>query len=368
MHSSAGRARASLDGKAVTGRRVCVWLNLAAGFVLLALPIFAAAGANKNLLEFRGQVTLPANALSPRARLFITLFGVDSSFSGHTWADFKGRFQFRNLEPGSYTLSIYIPNDGQILQTLDITKSFSDSKGRVEKRLEFSEESLRSLVRSASQDTVSVRALSIPLKARGEYEKAQTLLQRHDADGAIQHLKKAVELAPQFAEALNYLGTIYFQRREYSSAERFFRQALEQNPQAYEPLVNLGGALLAQGRGREALAINLHAQNAQPKDALANAQLGLSYFLLGDYERAAAFLQLTKEIDPAHFSNPEIPLAEIYLQRSDNAAAVRELEDFLKVHPDSPQARNVRAVIQKIQSTQKIEQSHPVISIGPPPS
>ena len=227
---------------------------------------------------------------------------------------------------------------------------------------------MRSLVRSVPQDIVSVRSLSIPKKARDEYEKAQSRLQRHDVDGAIGHLQKAAELAPHFAEAFNYLGTIYFQKREYSSAEQSFRQALEQDPQAFEPLVNLGGTLLAQGRAPEALAINLHAQNAQPKDALANAQLGLSYFLMGDYELAATYLRLTKEIDPAHFSNPEIPLAEIYLRRSDKAAAVRELEDFLKLHPDSPQARSVRALIQKIRTSPKTEPPHPAISIGPPPS
>jgi len=367
----AGRLRAVFDREITRSRLLYLCLQCAAGFVLLALPPFlpaaAAAGANKNLLEFRGQVTLPESERSPRKRLFITLFGVDSSFSGRTHADLAGRFRFHKLRPDSYTLSIFIPNEGQILETLDITKSFSDSKGIVEKRLQFDEKSLRSLMRPVPQDTVSVRALSIPAKAKSEYEKAQSRLQRHDVDGALEHLKKAIALSPQFAEAFNYLGTIYFQKRQYPSAEQSFRQALEQDPQAFEPLVNLGGALLAQGRAREALAINLHAQNAQPKDALANAQLGLSYFLLGDYEHALSYLRLTKEIDPAHFSNPEIPLAEIYLLHSDQAAALKELEDFLKVHPDSSQAESIQTIIQKIRSGE-IEQSHPVVSIAPPPS
>ena len=55
------------------------------------------------------------------------------------------------------------------------------------------------------------------------------------------------------------------------------------------------------------------------------------------------------ELDPAHFSNPQLPLARIYLRRSEQEAALRELEDFLEHHPDSPTAPQVRAMIEEIQ-------------------
>ncbi|MBI4465029.1 MAG: tetratricopeptide repeat protein, partial [Acidobacteria bacterium] len=147
------------------------------------------------------------------------------------------------------------------------------------------------------------------------------------------------------------LGTIYYQRQEYSAAEGYFRRALEQEPEAFEPLVNLGAALLALGRSQEALKINQKAQEIRPQDALANAQLGLNYFLVGNPEEAIPYLDRTKELDPAHFSNPQIPLARIYLQRSEEEAALRELEDFLNQHPDSPRADEVRATIEKLQDT-----------------
>ena len=180
-------------------------------------------------------------------------------------------------------------------------------------------------------------------------------------EGAIEHLKRAVELAPQFIEALNNLGTIYFQRQEFSRAEGYFRKALEIEPEAFAPLVNLGGVLLAIGLAEEAFEINRKAQDARPQDALANAQLGLSYYLLGDYEEAASYLEQTKEIDPAHFTNPQISLARIYLRRAQEKEALRELEEFLEQHPDSPQAQDVKAMIEKLQ------RSHANSADEPPP-
>ena len=338
--------------------RVC--FGLVFGVLGLLLPGLAAERP-ADRLDFRGRVTLPPKILSPRTRLTLALTGVTTPFSGRTWADPSGRFRFRHLQPGSYSLSIYIPGTGEILQTVDITPSFADPKGQVEKQFVFDEQTLQAQVRAVPGGVISVRELATPAKARKEYSKAQARLRARDVEGAIEHLKRAVELAPQFIEALNNLGTIYFQRQEFSRAEGYFRKALEIEPEAFAPLVNLGGVLLALGQKEEAIEINQKAQDARPQDALANAQLGLSYYLLGDYEEAASYLEQTKEIDPAHFTNPQISLARIYLRRAQEKEALRELEEFLEQHPDSPLAPDVKAMIEKLQ------QSHANSADEPPP-
>ena len=331
----------------------CLGLCLAIAFLELFPPSLRAAEPNHiNGLEFRGEVNLPPKTVPFRRQIFLTLFGVKKPFRGRAWGDSKGRFRFHNLPPGTYTLSIYIPGVGEVLQTVDVTESFADSNGRVEKKFVFDEQALRVHARPLNNATVSVRELSIPYKAWGEFSKAQSRLRARDIEGAIEHMKRAVELAPKFSEALNNLGTIYFQRQDYSTAETYFRKALSAEPNAFEPLVNLGGVLLSLGSAREAMEINQRAHDARPQDSLANAQLGLSYFRLGDFEHAVQYLEQTKFLDPAHFSNPQIALARIYLRRSQYEAAVRELRDFLEQHPDAPEAMNVRATIEKIQRSQ----------------
>ena len=304
-------------------------------------------------LEFRGEVTLPPKTMvSRRARLFVSITGVSFPFRERTWADGRKRFRFKNVPVGSYTLSIYIPGVGEMQQTVDVTESFADEKGRVEKKFAFDQETLEDQTRIVNTGLVSVRELSIPRKARGEFKKAQDRLRDRKVDEAVEHLQRAIELAPEFMEAMNNLGTIYFQRGDLETAKDYFRQALEIEPESFEPMVNLGGVLLATGSAHEAIEYNQRAQEIRPLDALANAQLGLCYFRLGEFEKALEYLGRTKDLDPGHFSNPQLTIARIYLRRSQREAAMRELEEFLKEHPDSRESDNVRATIENIRQRQ----------------
>jgi tetratricopeptide (TPR) repeat protein len=151
-----------------------------------------------------------------------------------------------------------------------------------------------------------------------------------------------VEVAPRFANAWNTLGTIAYQTGRFALAEERFREALKQDPAAYAPLVNLGGVLVTLHKLDEALEVNVHAALTRPNDALANSQLGMTYFELGQFEPAVKYLDRARRIDPAHFSHPQLFLAEIHLRRGEKRDAASVLEEFLRYHPDYAQAEAVR--------------------------
>lgn len=319
-----------------------------AACLFLLLP--DASGKTPTQLEFRGEVSLPPKTVPRGRRIVLNLLAVGTQASVRTWADPRGRFRFKKVKPGSYALSILIPGTGEILETVDITPSFADSRGRVEKKFDYDQEALQNEARVAQQGLVSVRELSIPYRARREYQRARDRLRKEETDSAVEHLQKAIEQAPQYMEALNTLGIVYFQRKKYAEAEKYFRTALEKAPDSFEPLLNLGGALLAQGRAEEALEINQRVQEARPNDALANAQLGFSYLLSGDEGQAIVYLEWVEDIDPAHFTNPQLSLARIYMRRDETEDAVEELREFLKFHPDSGDATEARTLLQQAES------------------
>ena len=151
----------------------------------------------------------------------------------------------------------------------------------------------------------------------------------------------AVEISPSYADVWNELGTISYKAGQYVEAEERFRKALEYDPLAYAPMVNLGGALLSQNRFDQALSFNLMARSMQPEDALANSQLGMNFFYKGQLQKAREFLLRAKEVDPSHFSFPQLFLAEIYAKQGKLVEARAELEELLRLHPDSP----VRALV-----------------------
>jgi tetratricopeptide (TPR) repeat protein len=246
-----------------------------------------------------------------------------------------------------YTLSVFVPGSGEARQTIEVGPGTADRKGVVRVRLKLKDTDFE---RSAlgRRHSVSTKQLSIPDSAAREYAAARKDLEKRDVASATRHLERAVEIAPQFATAWNNLGTIAYQTANFLRAEECFREALRQDPGLYEPLVNLGGVLINLRKLDEALELNVHAVLVRPNDALANSQLGMTYFQVGNFDAAVRYLERARRIDPAHFSHPQILLAEIYLRRGDKIKAAEAMEDFLAHHPDYPQAQSMREALAKL--------------------
>lgn len=308
---------------------------------LLACVLAATGLAKEPLYDLVGRI-------QPEADARVSIYGATTPFSKATQSDHSGRFRFRSLLAGSYTLAIAVPGRGEARLTVDVGPANADAKGRVEVtfNLRDSDFSFRDVARARS--AISVRQLAIPERAWTEYEAAQKDLARRDADAAVAHLERAVALGPQFQAAWNTLGTIAYQTRKYPRAEQCFRQALAQDPDAYEPLVNLGGVLLNLEKPAEARLYNERAVSQRPNDALANSQLGMSLFELGKFDSAEKYLNRAIEIDPAHFSHPQLTLAEIHLRQGRPKQASDDLENFLAHHPDWPKSMEVRAAIARL--------------------
>ena len=287
--------------------------------------------------------------LHPEERASVTLFGDAFPFTASTLSEEDGRFQFKKLRAGAYTVSIFTPDRGEARKTIEIGPSAADARGRIALDITFQDSDFALADSLRRRHSVSTAQLAIPAKAQRDYEEAHRDLTRHDADGAMRRLEEAVALAPQFVDAWNELGTIAYQTQHYDRAEEYFRAALERDPQAYEPLVNLGGVLVTVNRAGEAWRYNAMAVAARPNDALAHSQMGLNSFELGDLAGGAKELERARAIDPAHFSHPQLLLAEIYARQGAKSAAADMLAEFLRYHPDWPQGPQLRAKIAELQ-------------------
>ena len=304
---------------------------------LFSAVLAMAAFAGDPQYEISGRFT-------PEGTASVSLYGATSPFTASTFSS-DGRFGFKKIRPGTYTVAVFLPARGEARQTIEVGPSTADSRQRVVLALNFKdgdfvvEDALR------RRHSVSASQLAVPEKAVRDYEEAQKDLARRDADAAVKHLEHAVELAPQFSAAWNNLGTIAYQTQKFQRAEECFRESLAADPSSFEPLVNLGGVLINLHKLDEAWNYNVFAVLARPNDALANSQLGMTYFELGKMDLAEKHFIEAARLDPAHFSHPQLFLAEIHLRRGDRRAAADDLDSFLKHHPDWPQAAKMRDAI-----------------------
>ena len=298
--------------------------------------------------ELVGEVRLAQPQKPRRLVAYVALNGNTMPYSAHTWTDFGVKFKFKKVPPGSYSLQVELRRRGDKHLTVEVSPSLADRKGRIHQIITV--EPTQSVAVKQRSDVVSVRELSIPEKARSLYLKAEKKLSKGEIEKGIALLEQAVNLAPHFVTAINRIGTVFHMQKDFSKSEQYFREALEVDPNAYAPLVNLGGSLLAMGKFEEALAINQHAVTVRPRDALANAQLGVNYVSLKNDAKAEEYLIRTKELDPLHFTYPQLALAGIYNRQNKVVIEAQELREFLKLHPDDVQNQLIQKQLETLQN------------------
>jgi len=314
-------------------------------FAILATLATSLEGASDGTLELRGKVLYSAT----RSRMLrIAIFRVESPYSDSTFTDPGGTFHFRNLLPGNYTLSVIRRGLGEVRRSVVVTPTLADKKGVVRVEIPFSPSDA---ALGGNGATVSRKQLTIPFKATVKYAEAERRLNKHDVKGAEKLLSEAVKVAPQYAAAWNFLGVLAFQQHDLVKAEEYFRRALQVERESFEPSVNLGGILMARRQHAEALALNQKAVELRPKDALANAQLGMTYYNMGRFDEALPYLETAKATDPAHFTRPQLYIAVIRERRGDKAAAMRELQDLLAIRPDAADADMLRRRLRRLQAS-----------------
>jgi tetratricopeptide (TPR) repeat protein len=195
---------------------------------------------------------------------------------------------------------------------------------------------------------VTVAGLTVPRKAQAEWQKAYDA--RDDWEKAKRHLEKAIEIAPNFEEALNDLGTVYHRKKQYAQAVALFERALKVNPDSVTARVNLGGSLIGLEQYERALSENLRVLARRPDDVLAHSQAGLSLFNVKRYEEAIPHFQQAKQSDPNSAMLPGFLLAYIFDLLGRDEAAIAEYEEFLQTHPRYPGRGEIESRVHDLKS------------------
>jgi Tfp pilus assembly protein PilF len=101
-------------------------------------------------------------------------------------------------------------------------------------------------------DTTSVNDLNAPAKSRKHYQSALESIRSHDYSKAIQFLKQAITVYPEYARAHNAKGVVFGLMDNAAESEAEFRDAIRYDSEFAEPHINLGRLLLESERLSEA--------------------------------------------------------------------------------------------------------------------
>jgi tetratricopeptide (TPR) repeat protein len=126
-------------------------------------------------------------------------------------------------------------------------------------------------------------------------------------------------------------------RKDYSQAEKLYRQILNADPTILPARVNLGLACYWQGKNRDAIGEFNRALQASPQEFSALLFSGLAYLGLGEYDKAQHRLLAAarvRDMDPLLFW----ALGSLAMLHGDVNAAVPLLERSLAIDPKNPRA------------------------------
>jgi len=285
---------------------------------------------------------------------------LESSNSGElsVFSDSNGSFSFRNLEPGNYTIVV---DGGDEYENVREGILIEDIRGLIPGgRSDVSRsytvpiylQPKRKTDGVAKAAVISAELASVPEPARDLYSKAAESARSGDSARAIELLKTALASYPDFGLAQNELGVQYLKIGRPGQAIEPLKAAVKLAPNSFTPRLNYGIALLQIKQFTESESQLREALKKNGNSAIAHMYLGLvlisgpaSDEIQKDlrYSEAEKEFLRSIEIGDRQVATSHFYLGGIYWRNRQYKKAADELEMYLKLAPNAPEADRKRA-------------------------
>lgn len=186
-------------------------------------------------------------------------------------------------------------------------------------------------------------------RARKTMQEGLSLARAGKRDQALELLREAVRIDPEYAAAHNNLAVNLRMIGELAEAERQLRTAIEIAPLDYHANYNLGSLLYDTGRTHEAVPSLLNAVIADPTSPLAEAMLGRAYLALGLSKQALEHLEEAQDMGGEDI-DLALEISDAYVVAGRLAKALKVKTRWLANHADDPRAERVAATVATLEA------------------
>jgi tetratricopeptide (TPR) repeat protein len=201
----------------------------------------------------------------------------------------------------------------------------------------------------------SVFVQDIPVSARNLYKKGSSQLEKsREAAEGFENIKKALEIFPDYYEALDKIGTEYVKRQQYFEALPFLVKSITVNQRSFSSFYMLGLAAFNLKQIKEATDAFRAATIINPQSIYAHLQYGMVLRIGGNYKQAEEMLLKAESLSKnAPVGTVYWQMALLYhkLDRFENAAAA--LEKYLKFQPGVENTQQVKDLIKQLKAKTK---------------
>lgn len=329
--------------------RQCLFAS-ALFILIISFHTFAQSETNLNRNTIQGDIITPnGQRLDHPVLVWLSTSRGEMS----TTSSGNGSFMFRQLGGGRFVVRVDAGEQyeaaAEVVNIVDsgsIGESDSVGMSRVGQVY-----SVQIHLRPRAGQPITKGVISVgdpPPAAVDLYNKALESVKVGDRDKAIEQLKAAIAIHPQFVAALNGLGVQYMKQGKYQHAFEALNSALLFSPDSFMLHLNCGISLFSLNKPAEAETHFAAALAKTETSGVAHLYRARALIALNRLDDAAKDLIRAIEIGGEDVNLAHRYLAGIYVEKGENVEAVKHLELYLKVSPGSKEAEQIRNLIKEL--------------------
>ncbi len=271
----------------------------------------------------------------------VELADVNGSVVGSAFTNASGYFEFTRVSPGSYTV---VATSGlqQASERVDAT-TFSNT---VSVRLQGAGQPTDGV----DGNSISIAQYRIPAKAREAYRKAREAVEKGKLDDGSKHLSKALELYPNYADALTLRGVLALNQRDSQAAIADLDNAIKADGNYAMAYMVMGSALNMQSKFDEAIRTLQRGESLAPNYWQAYFEMGKSYIGKADYPAALRQLERAESLAPADYPLISLLRAHALLAMKQFPEAMTALQTYLQKDPKGANSVQAHKMLEQAQA------------------
>jgi tetratricopeptide (TPR) repeat protein len=198
---------------------------------------------------------------------------------------------------------------------------------------------------------ISATDLNVSGKARKELDRANEQMAMQNWKKAMEHLNKAIALAPQYATAYNNLGVLYARMDDISHEEEALKKAISLDEHFAPALLNYGKLAVRLKNFPLAEELLQKVASVEPDDPETLTLLADAEYMNRHFDAAIATARQAHNSGQDHSPFVHYIAARAYQQKNQQTEALAEFHTFLHEEPKGPRADHVRGDIARMQAT-----------------
>ncbi|HLJ30317.1 MAG TPA: tetratricopeptide repeat protein [Candidatus Angelobacter sp.] len=272
----------------------------------------------------------------PLKNVRVELRNGNGSTLNSVYTNSAGMFEFPAVQAGMYEIVA--------------TSGVEQAQERIEMDNAPSSVSLRLPVRSAATDgrgmaSVSVAQYKVPEKARDAFKKAQSEIGKGQTDDAQKHLAKALEIYPNYADALALRGVLKMGANDHEGAIADLQQAITNDENCALAYLVMGAVLNMQSKFDDAIRTLQRGEALAPNSWQAYFEMGKALIGKAQYEPALRQLDRAQTLAPIDYPLIHLVRAHAMLALNNYSDAMTELQAYLAKDPQGPNSQEAQKML-----------------------